>query len=454
MTDPDIITPDNLTGASTLPTIRAAAIGDFAVSYSGSGADGSQGTEGITMMSGLLGDEWVNSETFPTRIEIDRRSILVTNGTLAGWFRTISRARRSSEFAAARFRALSDTTRDQGLSEMLSLAGFTYLWFAENWCSGVPISTANPDGSLIFGQPLTTQQLIDTATMRFRQALAAANVLVATTTSQIAAKNNVVNLASVGLGRALVDSGAFASAAAAVANVPNSFTYNVQHSLTTNRENNGVFVAVNRSKRYSIAEREGTNGLPYRSAADPRLPFQRGVGIDSVGFDGTSPQWNQLRFQDQKAFIPLATGAEARLIEAEAALHAPADTTNNAGVFYGKLNGIRTTMPSYYWQPPLSVPLSLAALTTDSATAYGGAVRMLFRERAFWMWMSAHRLGDMRRLARQYASYGDSVSNVFPIGPYQPTTTKGGVYGPDVNFPVPFDETNNPNFTQCLDRDP
>ena len=94
VTDPDIITPDNLQGASALPTIRAAAIGDFALSYSGSGADGSQGTEGITMMSGLLGDEWVNSETFPTRIEIDRRSTQVTNGTLTGWFRTISRARR------------------------------------------------------------------------------------------------------------------------------------------------------------------------------------------------------------------------------------------------------------------------------------------------------------------------------------------------------------------------
>ena len=79
VTDPDIITPDNLQGASALPTIRAAAIGDFALSDSGSGADGSQGTEGITMMSGLLGDEWVNSETFPTRIEIDRRSILCTD---------------------------------------------------------------------------------------------------------------------------------------------------------------------------------------------------------------------------------------------------------------------------------------------------------------------------------------------------------------------------------------
>jgi hypothetical protein len=39
---------------------------------------------------------------------------------------------------------------------------------------------------------------------------------------------------------------------------------------------------------------------------------------------------------------------------------------------------------------------------------------------------------------------------VFPAGNY----FKGGLYGTDVNFPVPFDEQNNPNFQQCLDRSP
>jgi len=40
---------------------------------------------------------------------------------------------------------------------------------------------------------------------------------------------------------------------------------------------------------------------------------------------------------------------------------------------------------------------------------------------------------------------------VFPTGAY----FKGGAYGVDVNYPVPFPEVgNNPNFTQCLDRNP
>src|SRR5438477_2795091 len=218
VTDPDIITPDNLGGASTLPTIRAAAIGDFALSYGGSGADGSSGTEGIIMMGGMLSDEWINSETFPTRIEIDRRATLVTNGTLTGWFRTISRTRRSMEFAAGRFRALADTTRDSGLAEMLSLSGYTYLWFAENWCSGVPFSTANPDGSLVFGQPLTRGQMTDTAIARFTDALNAANALLAT----VGTKVTMQNLAPVRLAPAVGyrgNAGVFANAAGFVATV-------------------------------------------------------------------------------------------------------------------------------------------------------------------------------------------------------------------------------------------
>jgi len=449
VTDPDIITPDNLSGASTLPTIRAAAIGDFALSYGGSGADGSSGTEGIIMMGGMLSDEWINSETFPTRIEIDRRSTLVTNGTLTGWFRTISRTRRSMEFAAGRFRSLADTTRDSGLAEMLSLSGYTYLWFAENWCSGVPFSTANPDGSLVFGQPLTRGQMTDTAIARFTAALNAANALLAT----VSTKATMQNLARVGLARALVyrgNAGDFATAAATTAGVPTTFVYLVGYSETTTRENNGVFVANGNAKRYSVAENEGINGLRYRSANDPRVPNVRLTvgGQPNTGFDASTPQFDQLRFPDRKTSIPLATGTEARLIEAENALQL-GDTVTNAGVFYQRLDSLRAHPPGYWWlNPSIAAPTSMTFVTTDSATAQGGAVNLLMRERAFWMWMSAHRLADLRRLARP--PYSRAAESVFPTGAY----FKGGLYGTDYNFPVPFEETNNPNFTQCLDRLP
>lgn len=70
-----------------------------------------------------------------------------------------------------------------------------------------------------------------------------------------------------------------------------------------------------------------------------------------------------------------------------------------------------------------------------------------FRERAFWLFATGHRLGDLRRLMRQYNRTEDGV---FPTGLH----FKGGLYGDDVNLPVPFSERNNPNFTGCLNRDP
>jgi hypothetical protein len=453
--DPDIITPDNLTGEAALPTIRAAALGDFALAYTGSGADGSRGTEGIATASGMLADEFVNSETFPTRVEIDRRSTQVTNGTLTGWFRTLSRARRSQEFAAANFRTLAtDTTLQSGLAEMLSLSGYTYLFFAENYCSGVPFSTANADGSLVFGDPLTTAQMLDTAEARFRAAVAAATALQAT----VSARANMINLASIGLGRALLDQGDFANAAAAVTAVPTTFVYSIGHSQNNVRQENGIYNATVFAERYAVADGEGGNGIRFRTSStgagvpvDGRVPHGRFPASDA-GFDGTTPQWDPQRFGDVKAPNPLATGAEARLIEAEAALVA-GDTVGGASGWITIHNTLRAAAPSYFAPVNETRAIAIAygtlpALTATDITTLGGVVNLHFREREFWLWLSGHRLGDLRRLT--HAPYNRGGETVFPTGAY----FKGGVYGTDYNFPVPFDETNNPNFTQCIDRNP
>ena len=461
VTDPDIVTPENLADSSSLPTVRSAAIGDFALAHSGSGAAGSGGAEGQILASGLLADEFINSETFPTRIEVDRRGpILVDNATTQDWFRTLSRSRRSAEFAAAKYRefvaAGVDTTQQPGLAEVLSLAGFTYLFFADNYCSGVPISTADPvSGALTFGSPLTTTQLLDTAINRFNQALAVATALNAALGATRTAR---INLASVGRGRALLTRGAagdFAAASAAVAAVPTSFAYQLQHTENTGRENNGVFVANVISERYSVADREGNYaagsctaasqcvgtgpGLPFRSVVDTRTPFARSPAND-VGFDGATPQLDNRRYIDRKNFVTVATGAEARLIEAEVALQAGDPVT-----WLARHNALRAAPPSYL--APTGGTIAALAALVDPGTAVGRQ-DLHFSERARWLWLTGHRLSDMRRLVRQY---GRAVNTVFPSGAY---FKQGFTYGPDVNFPVPVDELNNPNFTQCIDRNP
>ena len=75
-------------------------------------------------------------------------------------------------------------------------------------------------------------------------------------------------------------------------------------------------------------------------------------------------------------------------------------------------------------------------------------VALLFREKAFWTFGRGQRLGDLRRLIRDYG-YAADGSTTFPVGQHY----KGGVFGVDMNLPVTTDEQiGNPNFSQCLDR--
>ncbi|HEX6133041.1 MAG TPA: hypothetical protein VFZ24_03595, partial [Longimicrobiales bacterium] len=70
-------------------------------------------------------------------------------------------------------------------------------------------------------------------------------------------------------------------------------------------------------------------------------------------------------------------------------------------------------------------------------------VDLLFQERAFWLFLTGHRLGDLRRLVRQY---GRATDEVFPTGAWH----KGGVYGSDVAFPIPFNEAQNSQFDHAM----
>jgi hypothetical protein len=89
---------------------------------------------------------------------------------------------------------------------------------------------------------------------------------------------------------------------------------------------------------------------------------------------------------------------------------------------------------------------------TDPGSA-DARVNLLFREKAFWTFSRGQRLGDLRRLVRQY---GRSAGSVFPEGAHY----KGSTYGADVNFPLVQAERPNPNVPDtggtdaCLDRTP
>ncbi|HEX6533107.1 MAG TPA: hypothetical protein VF041_00835 [Gemmatimonadaceae bacterium] len=408
--DPDVATPGSLRTKEALPTVRNGVVGDFALAYGGSG---NETEEGQISFSGLLSDEFVNSETFGTRIEIDQRLTRENNADNSDVFLELSRARAFADFGSARYNEFD--AGNEGHAEVLNLGAYAYVLFAENYCSGVPFSTLNDDGTITFGDPLTTQQMLEQAIVRFDSATAIAGA------AESAAQ---ALLAAVGKARALVDLGQYADAAAvlAAAAVPDDFRYELQYSSNSTRQNNGVWEFTWNEGRWSVADAEGGNGLPFVSENDPRVQVVDG----GTGFDNSTPLLLQTLYPDRGSFIPLATGTEARLIEAEAALAA-----DDVAAFLGKLNGLRAAVG----MPPLGDPGTPEARQD-----------LLFHERAFWLFLTSHRLGDLRRLIRQY---GRDPESVFPTGNY----FKGGTYGPGVNLPIPVNELNNPKSTGCLNRD-
>ena len=435
---PDIVLPSNISGPSALPAAYAAALGDFQVAYSGS-----SGSEGQVIFSGLLSDELMDAETFPTRLQVDFRNIDLHNSSLLPIFQNAERARATAELVADRYVQYDPTNPNR--AEVQSLAGFMYILFAENYCNGVPTSKVNDDGSFSYGDPQTGTQLLQAAVAKFDSAI---------TVATAAKSNKALYLAMIGKGRALLDLNQKAAAAAAVAGVPSNYNYSIQHDENTSRQYNGVYSFTVSSKRFTVSNKEGVNGIAFVTLNDPRVPVVR----TGAGFDGATPFYRTPKYTSlagtaagyiggpRGAPVPLALGTEARLIEAENYLDLGDDVN-----FLASLNAARANAKTYADTIPVQpapAPLTIA----DLGATVTSRQNLLFQERALDLYLTSHRLGDLRRLIK---FYGRDPETVFPTGPYNPVGAAAGTnYGTDVNFPIPFEEVNNPNFSGCIDRNP
>jgi len=398
--------------------------------------NGIQGPDALFVFSGLLTDEWRSGDTFVQRNNQDQRVFQPENTFNAGPYRALNRVRVEGERATKGLRTyLPDSTAAVG--SMFALTAYVEVLIGEQYCNGTPLSDIE-GSTIIFGDPMTNAAVLQLAVDNADSALAQAAL--APPRDSLAARK-VTRLADVIKGRALVDLGQFAAAAAAVAGVPTTFKFYAYHSTTSTT--NQTWALNNSARRYTMTPgREGGVGIDFVTPNDPRLP--RIIGGASV-FDNSVPMTLVRQgLYGQFDSIPVASGIEARLIEAEAQLQPGGDRA----LWLADINALRTNAALY---PPIGTGLTatrgptLTALPdplTDSAR-----VDIHFSERAFWMFSTGHRLGDMRRLLRQY---GRTEAQVYPNGSF----VKGGNYGDATMMPVPFDETNNFNYHQCLDRNP
>jgi hypothetical protein len=387
--------------------------------------------------TGLLTDELVSSDigaspgailvsTLPQGGSLDARILPAQSygesGTSAdGDYTKLQIVRADIDQALAALAAY-DTAANTPVTrgELYALEGYTEILLADFFCSGIPLSTLDFHEDYTYHAGSTTVEVYQDALVKLDSALALAST-----------NTQVNNLAHVLKGRALLAIGEYAEAAAAVATVPDGFTY--QLSIGWQRGNNpDTWLNI----AGTVADQEGGVGLAYRSGLDPRT-MTVNTFTNRFGVQLTFPaRYNTTGFSP---FV-VADWIEARLIQAEAAYQAgePAEMIS-------LLNQLRTTA----LVPGQTTPV--AGTLTDPGTD-SARVALLFQERAYWLFLTGHRQGDLRRLLRQYGQWFQQQDQVYPTGSYPGQGTPE--YGTDVTAPIPGQEYLNPLFRGCLNRAP
>ena len=424
-TDPDLINPSDLDSPDGATALKFGALNRFRNMTAGITA---AGTEGMWLLGGLLADEWSTSSTFQENDQIDKRDVAPANASVLGSYRNVNRVRTAANQAIPSLKKyFPDGKAD--LAEMYFARGFAELQLASDFCNGIPLSDAS-GATIEFGEQKSVAEVFEISIASFDTALATVSGLTD------AASVRVRSAASIGRARALLGINRPADAATAVAGIASSYSYD--HTFATTSGDNGIWSQGASQQRYVVgANPEGNTGtfptggaIAFFQLKDPRVPSAFGTGLAQ---DGQTRARNTTIWGRTTA-VAVVNGVDARLVEAEAALRA-----GNPAQMLSILNALRAAPPKVGDVQPAG----LTALTDPGTEA--GRVDLLFRERALWTYGRGERLGDLRRLIRQY---GRTVDQVFPTGQHY----KGGQYGSAVNFEIPADEDNNPSFAGCTNR--
>ena len=370
---PNTVEPGELDSPAGAEARRVGAIADFTFAKDGDGDLNLGRTDGQILLSGLMTDEFVLSTTPPTEQEVDQRRVFENNSTLFDMYWYLHRARAAAENAAVALRQFSldpdDDERDRrgvepGRILLRLLRGGLLLRGA----------VQPPDGDTIaFGEPQTTTEIFNSAVERSTRRWPSRG---SSTEEDQGTGNHLPRGRR--KGARPPQSRKFHRGGRRGGGGPDGLRLLQRARRRAAPDPERDLQLLHRLSLVAVGSgRRG--GLPFRTAEDPRVPFE---DPEDVGLDGSTDQFILLKYDQPSTNVPVADGIEARLIEAEAALQA-----QDLGGMNTILNDLRTLQGL----DPLAAPGS-----------FDEGVDQLFSERAFWLFATGHRLGDLRRLIRQY----------------------------------------------------
>jgi hypothetical protein len=173
----------------------------------------------------------------------------------------------------------------------------------------------------------------------------------------------------------------------------------------------------------------------YTDTGDPRTPWREFPNsaaqfcVGALQGYGPVPCTQQRKYTSQDDDIRLATGAEMRLVEAEALLR---QSPGNWQVAMAIINANRMRYFSDTTQEPLE---PWVAGNLDDAWTF------LMRERGIELWLEGRRFADMRRwepYIRQYGTFAADGQTVLPL----PQNTPGTIDWPNYEAVMPNPQVN------------
>jgi hypothetical protein len=340
------------------------------------------------------------------------------------------------------------------VGNMYLIRGLTEVYLADIFCSGIPLSATNDKSGFQYASGATTNEVYEAAIAQFDSALA-----------NIPDSLTFRYMAKVGKARALLNLGKFTEAAAAVSDVPTTgWQYIARYSNTYEGSARDMNYAYNFGRGSAtvgeenyfgtIGDNEGGNGLPFVSSNDPRVPLVASPRHNTTYPNTTYwiPAWmvpassypggTSTRTLGGESIV-VGNGIEARLIEAEVKAQA------NDPSYLAILNDLRTdgTQTNGVWNAGTGGVAGLAPLI-DPGNQHD-RIKQVFDERAYWLFLTGHRQGALRRLVRVY---GWPQETVYPTGAYPLGELRA--YGTYTNLPYPnTEQAINAQYKGCFNRD-